>query len=59
MSGAEYAQQITEDCYGIDLPGFVEIDWQATWENLERYDYSEQTVSSSPATSDHLGNWHT
>ena len=42
MSGAEYAQQLTEDCYGVDLPGFVEIDWQATWENLERYDYSEQ-----------------
>ena len=42
MSGAEFAQQLTEDCYGVDLPGFVEIDWQATWENLERYDYSEQ-----------------
>ena len=42
MSGAEFAQQITEDCYCIDLPGFVEVDWQATWENLERYDYSEQ-----------------
>ena len=42
MTGAEFAQQITEDCYGVDLPGFVEIDWQATWENLERYDYSEQ-----------------
>tara|TARA_B100000003_G_scaffold192780_1_gene192697 strand:+ start:114 stop:590 length:477 start_codon:yes stop_codon:yes gene_type:complete len=42
MTGAEFAQQITEDCYCIDLPGFVEVDWQATWENLERYDYSEQ-----------------
>ena len=42
MTGAEFAQQITEDCYGVDLPGFVEIDWQASWENLERYDYSEQ-----------------
>ena len=42
MTGAEFAQQLTEDCYGVDLPGFVEIDWQATWENLERYDYSEQ-----------------
>ena len=42
MSGAEFAQQLTEDCYCIDLPGFVEVDWQATWENLERYDYSEQ-----------------
>ena len=42
MSGAEFAQQLTEDCYCFDLPGFVEVDWQATWENLERYDYSEQ-----------------
>ena len=42
MSGAEFAQQYTEDCYGVDLPGFVEIDWQATWENLERYDYAEE-----------------
>ena len=42
MTGAEFAQQLTEDCYCIDLPGFVEVDWQATWENLERYDYSEQ-----------------
>ena len=42
MSGAEFAQQITEDCYGVDLPGFVEIDWNATWENLERHDYSEE-----------------
>ena len=42
MSGAEFAQQFAEDCYGVDAPGFVEIDWQATWENLERYDFSEQ-----------------
>ena len=42
MSGAEFAQQFTEDCYGVDFPGFVEIDWEATWQNLERYDYSEQ-----------------
>ena len=26
----------------MDLPGFVEVDWEATWQNLERYDYSEQ-----------------
>ena len=42
MSGAEFAQQFTEDCYGVDVPGFVEVDWQATWENLERYDYAEE-----------------
>lgn len=42
MTGAEFAQQFTEDCYGVDVPTFVEVDWQATWENLERYDFSEQ-----------------
>ena len=42
MSGAEFAEQLTTDCYCLDIPGFVEVDWQATWENLERYDYSEQ-----------------
>ena len=42
MSGAEFAQQLTESCWGMDVPGFVEIDWEATWQNLERYDYSEQ-----------------
>ena len=43
MTGAEFAQQFAEDCYGVvDVPGFVEIDWQATWENLERYDYAEE-----------------
>ena len=42
MSGAEFAQQFTEDCWCVDLPGFVEVDWQATWDNLERYDYAEQ-----------------
>ena len=41
MSGAEFAQQFAEDCYGVDLPGFVEVDWQGTWENLEQ-NYSEQ-----------------
>ena len=42
MSGAEFAEQFVTDCYGLDLPGFVEVDWEATWENLERHDYSEQ-----------------
>ena len=43
MSGAEFAEQLVTDCYGMhDLPGFVEVDWEATWENLERHDYSEQ-----------------
>jgi hypothetical protein len=41
-SGADFAQELIEDCYGLSgIPSFVEIDWEATWENL-RYDYYEQ-----------------
>ena len=41
-SGAEFAEQIVTDCGYINsnIPSWVEIDWQATWENLS-YDYSE------------------
>ena len=40
MSGSEFAQQLVEDCYCLDIPGFVEIDWSYTWDNL-RHDYVE------------------
>lgn len=40
--GAQFAEGLVTDCYGVgNLPSFVEIDWEATWENL-RYDYCEQ-----------------
>ena len=43
MSGPEFAEMLVTDCYGMhDVPHFVEIDWQATWDNLERHDYSEE-----------------
>jgi len=40
MSGSEFAQQLVEDCYCLDVPGFVAIDWSYTWDNL-RDDYVE------------------
>ena len=40
MSGSEFAQQLVEDCYCLDIPGFVDIDWSSTWDNLRR-DYVE------------------
>ena len=41
-SGARFAQELVEDCFGIrDLPPFVSIDWADTWDNL-RYDYCEE-----------------
>lgn len=36
----DFARELVEGCYGLDVPSFVEIDWDATWENL-RWDYIE------------------
>ena len=43
-SGAEFAQQIAEDCGDVprDMPSWIEIDWKASWDNLD-YDYVEST----------------
>ncbi len=41
-SGAKFAEDLVTSSFGIDhLPTFIEIDWEATWDNL-RYDYCEQ-----------------
>ena len=43
MSGEEFAKQIASD-YGYvreDLPRWIEIDWEESWDNLS-YDYCEQ-----------------
>jgi len=37
-SGAEFAEQFSHDAFALDVPGFVEVDWEATWENL-RHDF--------------------
>ena len=41
-SGAEFAQQLAEDCCEVprDMSSWIEIDWEASWENLT-YDYVE------------------
>ena len=43
-SGAEFAQQIAEDCGDVprDMPSWIEIDWKASWDNLD-YDYTESS----------------
>jgi len=39
-SEAEFAKQLVEDCYGeSNLPWFVVVDWNATWELNLRDDY--------------------
>ena len=41
-SGAEFAEQLVSDCGYIngELPYWIEIDWEKTWDNLS-YDYTE------------------
>jgi len=34
-SKAQYAENYVSDCYVVDLPGFLEIDWEASFENLD------------------------
>ena len=42
-SGAEFAESFVSDCYGLpDMPYWVAIDWEETWENLS-YDYTESS----------------
>ena len=41
MTGAEFAEQLVTDCYCLDIPAFVCVDWSATWDQLS-YDYDEQ-----------------
>ena len=34
-SKADYAEQYTSDVYCVELPSFVEVDWEATFDNLD------------------------
>jgi len=34
-SKGDYAEQFVTDCYCINLPTFVEIDWENTFDNLD------------------------
>ena len=42
-SGAEFAEMIVSDCGYIsrDMPSWIEIDWQKTWDNALSYDYTQ------------------
>ena len=35
VSKGDYAEQFVSDCYCIDLPAFIEIDWETTFDNLD------------------------
>ena len=33
-SKAQYAENYVTDCYSVELPCFVEVDWEATFDNM-------------------------
>ena len=43
QSGADFAEQLASDCGYINdnIPSWIEIDWQATWDNALSHDYTE------------------
>ena len=34
-SKGEFAEQFVSDCYSVDIPAFLEIDWEASFDNLD------------------------
>lgn len=39
-SAADYVEDLVTDCYEMNVPDFVEVDWESTAENLESdYDF--------------------
>ena len=36
----DFARELVEEVFGLDVPPFVSIDWADTWDNL-RHDYIE------------------
>jgi hypothetical protein len=34
-SKGDYAENFVTDCYSIDFPAFIEIDWENTFDNLD------------------------
>ena len=43
---AEFAEQFTTEIYG-EVPSYVVVDWEATWEQNLRYDYTACRDGSS------------
>ena len=33
-SKADYAEQYVSECYSVEVPSFVKVDWEATFDNL-------------------------
>ena len=38
---AEFVEKLLDDCYQLDLPSWVHIDYQRTWDSGLGYDFDE------------------
>lgn len=38
-SEADFAEEYCDEIYGMNVPAFIVIDWQATWDQNLRYDF--------------------
>ena len=47
-SEADFVEQLLSDCYQCDLPNWVEIDYQKTWDDALSFDYF--SVQTRPHT---------
>ena len=45
-SEAQFVEQILDECYQSDLPNWVDIDYQSTWDRALSFDYF--SVQSRP-----------
>ena len=38
--GGDFAESLVSECYSMDIPSWVVVDWQASWDNALSYDYT-------------------
>jgi len=39
-SGGDFAESLVSECYAMDIPSWVVVDWQSSWDNALSYDYT-------------------
>ena len=40
-NGGDFAESLVSECYSMDIPSWVVVDWQSSWDNALSYDYTE------------------
>ena len=39
-SGGDFAESLVSECYSMDIPSWVVVDWQKSWDDALSYDYT-------------------